>query len=45
MGPDYTGITIVQLPDTAGFLVNPRFEMLNDARHIRGLTVENYYGK
>lgn len=45
MGPDYTGITIVQLPDTEGCLVNPRFEILNDARHIRGLTVENYYGK
>ena len=45
MGPDYTGITIVELPDAAGALVKPRLEMLNDARHIRGLTVENYFGK
>ena len=45
MGPDYTGITIVELPDAEGVLVKPRLEMLNDARHIRGLTVENYYGK
>ena len=45
MGPDYTGITIVELPDVEGALVKPRLEMLNDARHIRGLTVENYFGK
>ena len=45
MGPDYTGITIVELPDEEGVLVKPRLEMLNDARHIRGLTVENYFGK
>ena len=45
MGPDYTGITIVELPDAEGALVKPRLEMLNDARHIRGLTVENYFGK
>lgn len=44
MGPDYTGITIVTLPDRVGELVSPRFELLNDARHIRGITVENYYG-
>ena len=45
MGPDYTGITIVELPDEEGALVKPRLEMLNDARHIRGLTVDNYFGK
>lgn len=45
MGPDYTGITIVELPDAEGALVKPRLEMLNDTRHIRGLTVENYFGK
>ena len=45
MGPDYTGITIVELPDAEGALVKPRLEMLNDARHICGLTVENYFGK
>lgn len=45
LGPDYTGITIVELPDAEGALVKPRLEMLNDARHIRGLTVDNYFGK
>lgn len=44
MGPDYTGITIVDLPDKPGELVAPRFALMNDARHIRGLTIENYYG-
>ena len=45
LGPDYTGVTIVRLPDGEGQLVKPHIEILNDARHIRGLTVENYYGK
>lgn len=44
MGPDYTGITIVELPNRPGELVAPRFELLNDARHIRGMSVENFYG-
>ena len=45
MGPDYTGVTIVCLPDREGTLVKPHIELLNDARHIKGLTVENYFGK
>lgn len=44
MGPDYTGITIASLPDGEGKLVAPRFELLNDARHIQGLRAENIYG-
>lgn len=44
MGPDYTGITIATLPDSPGALVCPRFELLNDARHIQGLRTENYFG-
>ena len=34
MGADFTGVTIVQLPDRPGELVTPRFEIMNDARHI-----------
>lgn len=45
MGPDYTGITIVCLPDGEGKLVSPRFEIMNDARHIRNMAAENYFGK
>jgi len=40
---DYTGITIVEFPDTSGALVKPRFEIMNDARHIRDLRIENVY--
>lgn len=45
MGPDYTGITIVALPDEKGSLVSPRFELMNDARHIAGLRTGNIYGR
>jgi len=44
MGPDYTGVTIVSLPDEPGQLVSPRFELMNDARHIQGMKIENYFG-
>ena len=44
MGPDYTGITIVDFPDKPGELVAPRFALMNDARHIKGMTVSNFYG-
>jgi len=43
LNQDYTGITIVEFPDTPGALVKPRFEIMNDARHIRDLRIENVY--
>ena len=43
LNQDYTGITIVEFPDTPGALVKPRFEILNDARHIKDLQVTNLY--
>lgn len=43
MGPDFTGITIVQLPDRPGELVTPRFEIMSDARHISSIGVS--YGQ
>lgn len=45
MGPDYTGITIVTLQEERGSLAMPKIELLNDARHIRGLRIENIYGR
>lgn len=45
MGPDYTGITVVTLPDDKDCLVSPRFEIMNDSRHIAGLKVENVYNR
>lgn len=44
MGPDFTGITIAQLSSIPGELTAPRFEIMNDARHIRGIQTENIYG-
>jgi len=43
LNQDYTGITIVELPDTPGALVKPRFEIMNDARHMKDLRIENVY--
>lgn len=45
MGPDFTAVTAVQLPEDADRPVTPRFELLNDARHIQSLTVPNQYGR
>lgn len=45
MGPDYTGITVVSLPDRPGELIAPRFEIMNDARHIRQLQIGNVFGR
>lgn len=36
--PGFTGITVVSLPNREGLLVSPRFEILNDGRHILGMT-------
>lgn len=45
MGPDYTAITIAALGSQQGKLLSPHFELMNDARHIRGLEIGNYFGK
>lgn len=45
MGPDYTGIVVLTLPDQADTLVPVRFELVNDVKHIRGLTVENVFSR
>jgi len=34
MGPDFTGITVVTLPDS-GEMASPHLDLLGDARHIR----------
>lgn len=45
MGPDYTGITILNLSGERGTLVSPRVVMLNDAKHIRHLRIQNVYNR
>lgn len=40
MGPNYTGITVMEFDGEEGELIAPNVRMFNDARHIEGLTVE-----
>ena len=42
---DFTSITVADFSDEPGTLVMPFIRGVNDARHIRGITVENVYGK
>lgn len=43
MGPDYTGIIVLTLPDKADAPVPVRFELMNDTKHIQGLRAENVF--
>ncbi len=45
LGPDYTGIIVITLPDASQGLVAPRLDLVNDCRHIQGLRSENVFGK
>jgi len=45
MGPDYTGIIVITLPDAADTLVPPRFALVNDVKHIQGLRAENVFDR
>ena len=35
--PDYTAVTVVNLSEQEGALAAPKFEIMNDARHIAGI--------
>lgn len=39
--PDYTAVTVVSFSNQEGDLVAPKFEIMNDARHIGGIKKEN----
>ncbi|MBE5793994.1 MAG: histidine phosphatase family protein [Clostridiales bacterium] len=45
MGPDYTGIVVLTLPDAADGLVPVRFALVNDTKHIQGLRTENVFNR
>ena len=42
---NYTGITIITMNGEEGDLILPRFEMMNDAKHIEGIEAAQYFGK
>jgi probable phosphoglycerate mutase len=41
---DYTAITIVSLDAEEGHLALPKFDMMNDSKHIQGIEAEKYFG-
>ena len=41
---DYTAVTIVSLEGEEGKLVMPRFELVNDVKHIENIRAEKYFG-
>ncbi len=41
MSPNFTAITVIELEEEPGALISPRFELLNDARHIYADMTEN----
>lgn len=42
--PGFTAVTIISFRGEPGSLISPQIEIMNDARHIRGISVENVYG-
>lgn len=42
---DYTAITIVNIEGNESDITSPSFRIVNDARHIEGITAENIYGR
>lgn len=45
MSPTYTAITEAEFPGEVGALTTPRFALMNDANHIKGITVNNVFGR
>ena len=41
---DYTAITIVSIDAEEGHLALPKFDMMNDSKHIQGIEAEKYFG-
>lgn len=44
MSPNFTGITVVEFNGEEGQLITPEFELMNDARHIAGISTEVFFG-
>ena len=41
---DFTSVTIVEITGEVGKLTCPKLLLFDDAKHIEGITVENFYG-
>lgn len=42
--PNFTAITVVEFDGEQGDLTTPSFELLNDARHIEGISTDVFFG-
>lgn len=42
--PNFTAVTVISFHGEKGSLISPQIEIMNDARHIMGITVDNVYG-
>ena len=42
--PGFTAITEVSFDGVVGELTSPKFELVNDANHVKALELENFYG-
>ena len=40
----YTSVTVIELSNDIGKLVSPKIRLLNDAKHIETINIENVYG-
>ena len=40
----YTSVTVIELSNDIGKLVSPKIRLLNDAKHIETIDIENVYG-
>lgn len=45
MGPDFTAVTVLTMDNDHDRTFTPKIELLGDARHIRGLDAEKFYGR
>lgn len=44
MSPNFTGITVVNFDGEEGKLLSPQFDLMNDARHIKDISTEVFFG-
>ena len=44
ISPDFSAITVVEFSGEEGELISPRFELVNDARHIADIDTERFFG-
>lgn len=44
LSPNFTGITVLEFDGEEGSLISPSVEIMNDARHIQGISTDVFFG-